>query len=81
MAHWAIKWRSETRLNGKTSHFMCDHSGLPMIFKTKALARAFMSRSVVRRIRNALPVQVAVTVKEISAGVTISERPSDETMR
>ena len=65
MAHWAIKMRGETSLNGKATRFICDHSGLPMIFKTKRLAREFMSRSVVRSIQKALPVQVAVTVKEL----------------
>ncbi|MDP3740320.1 MAG: hypothetical protein Q8R02_23235 [Hyphomonadaceae bacterium] len=41
---WAIQWRSANRLDGYKTHLMADETGLPLMFATRALGRAFAKK-------------------------------------
>lgn len=38
---WALKWRSDNRLEGRREHLMLLHLGALKLFRTRADARAF----------------------------------------
>jgi hypothetical protein len=38
---WAVLWRAENRLNGKTEHLVNDFACLPVIFTTRQQARDY----------------------------------------
>lgn len=42
---WAIKWRSDNALDGKRERLGCGHTGLPIIFRTRAEAQTFIRQT------------------------------------
>lgn len=39
---WGVKWRSENKLDGKRD-FLVHEQGLPVMFKTRSRARAYIN--------------------------------------
>ena len=76
---WAVLWRSKNRLDGERSFFLRDNL-VPMLFKTRAKARAFIAttygylhaRPDLQREphgwRMPIPVRVTITVSGTEKG-------------
>jgi hypothetical protein len=72
---WGILWRSDNKLDGNTEHLIYSLACVPMIFKTRGLARKYINsywgylrtRPDLRREPHGwkipIPVKVEVTVK------------------
>lgn len=41
---WAVQWRSDNRLDGRTRRLQGDFHGLPMLFHTRTRCRAYIEK-------------------------------------